>query len=103
MRFLRRRDRSTARLTAPGSASTRRPADVDRGPHRRVDALITELTLLAERQDAAGAELACQNLDAALATCDDATLAADGQDLLAQVVVPGRGVAHGGRHLPLAS
>ena len=68
-----------------------------------MDELITELTLLVERPDAACTELACQDLDAALAICDDDALAGDGEDLLAQVIVPGRGAAPGGRQLPLAS
>lgn len=64
--------------------------------------LITELTLLVDRRatDPLAADLACRDLEAALVACNDA-LAADGSELIAQVITRTHAVS--AARLPIAS
>jgi hypothetical protein len=66
--------------------------------------LITELTLLVEQPgDQLAADLACRDLAAVLDVCGDPALAADGDELIVQVVTPRRGAAAVEQRMPLAS
>ena len=82
-----------------------RTTDGNRQHNAHAGELMTELTLLVEQHGdlRIAADLACHDLAAVLEVCDDPALAADGDELIAQVVTLERSAARSGQRMPLAS